>query len=160
MKPLPVGSLATDFTLTDHAGNPYNLSNVVRNKIVLLIFYPTDWGQICFHELTTFRDMQARFEEANCQLVAISYNDVVSHGLWREELRLNYPILSDRTGEVAASFGVLDGDDESFNQGRSDRALFLIDKNMIIKWSWVAPQIWFEPDYEEVLRAVSGKELH
>ncbi|MGD0817219.1 MAG: redoxin domain-containing protein [Methanomassiliicoccales archaeon] len=149
---LPVNSSAPDFTLINQVGKPVTMSDLVRLNKVLLIFYPTDWGQLCFHELSTFRDRQSEFEKTGYQLVGISYNDTVSHGLWSEYLKLRFPILSDRDGAVAASYGVLDDDKESFNLGRSDRALFMVNQEMVITWSWVGKYIWFEPDYDQVLR--------
>ena len=157
MKPLPVDSSAPDFTLMDQIGKPFNLREAVQSKKVLLIFYPTDWGQVCFQELSAFRELQPLFDQAGCQLVAISYNDIISHGLWSERLRLRFPLLCDRLGAVAALFGVQDDDENSFNYGRPQRALIMIDQSMTIVWKWVAPSLWLEPEYNEVLKAATGE---
>jgi hypothetical protein len=67
-------------------------------------------------------------------------------------------------GDVAATFGVLDLTEGSFNKGRTKRALFLVDQGMRVIYSWLSEDPWLEPDYDEVeaacrdaLRSCSGQ---
>jgi peroxiredoxin Q/BCP len=155
MIPLPVGTKAPDFTLPDDRGEPVTLSALIQKGHVLLIFYPADWGFICRNEVVAFRDMQREFETMGVQLVGLSYNDIVSHGLWSTTLKLRFPLLSDHGLTVAKSYGVYDDKLDSFNKDRSERALFLIDRSQNISWSWVASNPWLEPDYDEVIEATT-----
>jgi peroxiredoxin len=153
MEPLSVNSRAPDFTLLNQVGQPVTLSDLVRLRKVLIIFYPSDWGMTCFHEMSTFRDMQAEFEKAGCQLIGISYNSTHSHGMWHDSLKLRFPLLSDPESKIMTCYGVMTDDVESFNVGRSERALFMVNQDMIITWTWLAKTVWNEPDYQEVLKA-------
>lgn len=119
---------------------------------VLLIFYPSDWGQVCHRQMITLRDMHSELEDAGYALLGISFNDNVSHGLWAERLRLRFPLLSDRDCAVSAAYGVLDDNEESYNKGRPLRAMFMVNGEMVITWSWVTENLWLEPDYDELLR--------
>ncbi len=151
MKPLPIGTKAPDFVLVDQVGRSVRLCDMIERTGALLIFYPSDWGYICHQEMTAFRNMQSELEITGYRPIGISFNDTVSHGLWSERLGLRFPLLSDRTGDVSASYGVLDDKEESFNKGRSERALFMVNKKGRIIWSWEAENLWLEPDYDNVL---------
>lgn len=147
---LPVGSVAPDIAVPDERGELFRLSEAVQKGPVLLILYPADWGFICRNEVVEFRDRQAAFEAMGIRLVGYSTNMMVSHALWSDRLQLRFPLLSDPPGEVAAAFGVLDLAEESFNKGRTKRALFLVGKDMRIAYSWHTDDQWLEPDYDEV----------
>ncbi len=150
MIPLRAGAMAPDFIAVDQDGNKFTLSQWMCGACVLLIFYPSDWGFICRNEIVEFRDRQADYESLGIKLLGISTNMVISHGLWSEQLRLSFPLISDPPGDVPAAYGVLDTDEESFNKGRAKRALFLMDWSLTIRYAWVADNPWFEPDYEDV----------
>ncbi len=65
-----------------------------------------------------FQERIADFQSIGVRLVGISTDSVMSHGLWSEQLRISYPLLSDKDGTVSAAYGVMDLDADSFNQGR------------------------------------------
>lgn len=83
-------------------------------------------------------------------MVGISTDSVMSHGLWSEQLRISYPLLSDKDGTVSAAYGVMDLDADSFNQGRCKRALFLIDREAIVRFKWLTEDQWQNPDVDRV----------
>lgn len=147
---LPVGSRAPDITARDERGDDFVLSEAVRTGPVLLIFYPADWGFICRSEIVEFRDRQEVFEAMGINLIGYSTNMVVSHAVWSDSLKLRFKLLSDPPGDAAAAFRVLDRAEESFNKGRTKRALFLVDRDMKITYRWLTENQWLEPDYDEV----------
>jgi peroxiredoxin (alkyl hydroperoxide reductase subunit C) len=151
LMPLPVGSMAPNFTAPDERDRPFTLSEHLAYGNVLLIFYPADWGFICRNEVVEFRDRQDDFERCGIRLVGYSTNMVVSHGVWSEHLRLRFPLISDPPGRIALAYGVLDTDEDSFNKGRTKRALFLMDRSGIVRYAWVTENQWQEPDYDRVL---------
>jgi len=150
MTMLPVGSRAPDFTLPDQRGSGFRLSEAVAHGPVLLILYPADWGFICRNEIVEFRDRQPVFGAMGVRLVGYSTNMTVSHAVWSDALKLEFPLLSDPSGDVAAVYGVLDVAAESFNRGRTKRALFLVDQRLSILYNWLTEDQWLEPDYDEV----------
>lgn len=148
--PLGIGSRAPDFVAPDESGGSFSLGEAVRSGPVLLIFYPADWGFVCRSEILEFRDRQPAYEEMGIRLVGLSTNLVISHAVWSDNLKLRFPLLSDPPGAIAAAFGVLDLAEESFNKGRTKRALFLVDRERRIAYSWCTENQWLEPDYDEV----------
>ena len=96
--------------------------------------------------MPSYEDDLPRFEEYDTQVLGISVDSIPSHEAWQKSLGgITYPLLSDfyPHGEVAQKYGVLR------EQGMSERALFIIDKEGIIRFIDVHP-IDQQPDNEEL----------
>lgn len=151
---ITTGMQAPDFDLpSTRVDERVRLSEVVKKGSAVLLFYPSDWGMMCAVEMRGFREMFERFREAKAILLAINTNSVFSHRAWREQMNLQFELLSDFDGKVSASYGVLCGD-EGYLKGRSNRAVFVVDSNRIVRFAWVADDPSYEPDYDLVLEAV------
>jgi peroxiredoxin len=76
------------------------------------------------------------FEEHNAQVLAISVDGIWCHRAFSESRNLQFPLLSDfePKGLVSRTYGVYDKE-----KGISQRALFVIDAQGIIQWSYVSP---------------------
>lgn len=148
----PVGAKAPDFTLPQDINTTLTLSELVRSKPVLLLFYVADFGMICSVEMKTF---QSRFSEFDpiCHLIGISTNSIRSHGSWSIGLKLSFPLLSDLEMRVCQDWGVL-VEDDSYMEGQAYRSAFLVDTDMIIRFKWVPDDPSYEPDYDQLLAEV------
>jgi peroxiredoxin len=153
--PLPVGAPAPDFELRDANGNTVRLSDF-RGRPVVLVFYPLDWSPTCSDQLSLYQSELEGFQRLGAQVVGISVDSIYSHGAWAAVRGITFPLLADfhPKGEVARRYQVWrEGD------GFSERALFVIDGDGIIRYSHVSPELHKIPDiYElfEVLRSVVG----
>lgn|SRR5690606_8462809 len=104
--------------------------------------------------MPSYEDDLPRFEEYDTQVLGISVDSVPSHEAWQKSLGgISYPLLSDfwPHGHVSKLYGVLR------DEGMSERALFVIDKEGIIRYIDVHP-IDRQPDNEvifEVLRKLA-----
>lgn len=132
---LPAGTPAPDFSLESSTGNSIALSDF-RGKPVILAFYPADWSPVCGDQLSLYNEVLPLFEQHVAQLIGISVDSRWSHKAYTEHRQLSFPLLSDfePKGEVARRYGVYDS-----KAGLSQRALFVIDSNGIIHWSYVSP---------------------
>jgi peroxiredoxin len=148
---LRVGSQAPQFELLDERGMPFNLQGQVGFKAQVLIFFPSVWGMMCAVEMSTFREMFPNFADSGIKLVAIDTNSPMSNAAWKDQMRLQFPMLSDFDGKVSNRYGILCGE-EGYMRGRSNRAIFVIDHKIIVRYIWVADDPSYEPDYDEVLR--------
>lgn len=148
------GSIVPDFEIPDDMNRPFKLSDVVRSRPLVIIFFPSVWGMMCAVEMSTFREMRPRFDEARVQLCACDTNSVMSNAAWKEHMRIPFPMLSDFDGAVAAKYGILCGE-EGYLKGRSNRAIFTIDRDLRARYVWVADDPSYEPDYEEVFRVAA-----
>jgi peroxiredoxin len=145
-----VGTEAPNFQLPEASEDIISLKEELKKGIVVLIFYPSDFGMMCAVELIVFRDRLKQFQDAGGRLLAICTNSTFCHRAFKEHLRLPFPILSDFDGKVSSMFGVLAGE-EGYLRGRSERAVIVIDPKGIIRFKWMAPDAAMEPDYDELL---------
>lgn len=129
-----VGTTAPDFTLKDQFGADTTLSELVKEKPVLLVFYPFAFSGICTGELCSIRDEFPRFEDASVQVVAISCDPMFTLKAWSEAEGFDFPLVSDfwPHGEVASRYGVFND-----SNGFAIRGTFLVDSQMTVRWSLV-----------------------
>ena len=129
--PLPVGSLAPDFTLRDQHGQDVPLLGL-QGRPVLLVFYPWAFSRVCTGELATLRDVRRSVADLGGVLLGLSCDPVYSLRVFAETERLDYPLLSDfwPHGAVASAYGVFDE-----SRGCARRSSFLLDGAGIVRWS-------------------------
>lgn len=153
-KPLPVGSKAPDFTLKDANGNEVSLSDF-RGTSVLLVFYPLDWSPGCSQQLDLYSHELKEFEKRGVKVLGISVDSIYSHGAWAAVRKIEFPLLSDFNpkGEVAMRYKIFRDID-----GFSERALYLVDGDGVIRFSHVSPQINHIPDIYELFKRLN--EIH
>ena len=152
---LKAGTVAPKFTLHTTPDQTVSLSEF-RNRPVILVFYPADWSPVCGDEMTLFNEILPEFEKFNAALMGISVDGAWCHLAFSKDRKLRFPLLSDfePKGEVARKYGVYRRED-----GVSERALFVIDKDGIIHWSYVSP-IGVNPGAHGVLNALESLNSH
>lgn len=101
-----VGDTAPDFSLPDQDGVMRSLSSMLVSGPVVLFFYPAALSRGCTKESCHFRDLGAEFTALGAQRIGISMDSVERQATFSERNSLDYPLLSDREGEVATLFGV------------------------------------------------------
>ena len=97
-------------------------------------------------QLPSYQQELAKFEGLDTQVLGISVDSVFSHDAWQKSLgEISYPLLSDfyPHGEVCERYGVLR------DEGYAERALFIIDKNGVIRFIDIHP-IDKQPDNKEL----------
>lgn len=134
--PTKVGGSAPDFELSDQLGRPRRLSEMVKDRPVLLVFYPFAFSGICTGELRELRDERERFDNDRVQPAAISCDPMFALRAWDDVEAFFFPLLSDfwPHGAVSSAYGVLER-----GGGFARRGTFLIDQDMRVSWSEVKP---------------------
>jgi len=150
-KVLPAGTPAPDFTLHVTADQKLTLSDL-RGKPVILAFYPADWSPVCGDQMALYNEILPEFHRFDAQLLGISVDGVWCHGAFSEARRLHFPLLSDfePKGGVARQYGAYRDED-----GTSERALFVIDRDGIIRWSYCSP-VAVNPGADGILEALEA----
>lgn len=151
-QPLPVGTRAPDFTLPDANGQPVALRDY-RGQPVVLVFYPLDWSPACSDQLSLYQAERDAFAKYGVQLLAVSVDSLYSHGAWAAVRGLTFPLLADfhPKGEVARRYHVWRERD-----GFSERALFVVDAEGVIRYAHVSPQLHHIPDIYELYGALDA----
>jgi peroxiredoxin len=148
---LQPGITAPDFTLRSTPDQSISL-NQYRGNPVILVFYPADFSPVCGDEMTLFNQLLPEFQRLNAEVIGISVDGVWCHLAFSKEKNLKIPLLTDfePKGEVAKKYGVYRQKD-----GIAERALFLLDKDGIIRYSYVSP-IGVNPGADGILKALES----
>jgi len=101
-----VGKPAPDFNLPDQNGKQHSLEDF-RGKWLVLYFYPKDDTPGCTQEACAFRDDLNQVTELGAQVVGVSVDDTASHAVFAKKYNLPFPLLADKTTEVAERYGAL-----------------------------------------------------
>jgi peroxiredoxin Q/BCP len=73
----------------------------------VLYFYPKDDTPGCTQEACTFRDDLNQLTAIGAQVVGVSVDDTNSHAKFAKKYHLPFPLLADKDGKVAESYGAL-----------------------------------------------------
>ncbi|PKO25379.1 MAG: peroxiredoxin [Betaproteobacteria bacterium HGW-Betaproteobacteria-8] len=101
-----VGDSAPDFSLPDAKHQTHTLKDY-SGKWLVLYFYPKNDTPGCTKEACAFRDDLFQIEKLNASVVGISVDDTNSHAEFARKYKLPFPLLSDKNGKVADSYGAL-----------------------------------------------------
>ncbi len=148
---LSAGTPAPDFTLHVTPDQMLSLKEL-RGRPVILAFYPADWSPVCGDQMALYNEILPEFHRFNAELMGISVDGVWCHAAFSRDRKLHFPLLADfePKGAVSKLYGAFrDGD------GVSERALFVIDKNGTITWSYVSP-IAVNPGADGILEALES----
>lgn len=148
-----VGSKAPDFTLTNQERQPVTLSQQ-RGKPVVLAFFPAAFSSVCQKELCTFRDSMARLNDAKAQVYGISIDTFFTLKAFHDAQNLTFPLLSDFNKEVIREYGVFNPDMIGL-KGIAKRAVFVLDRDGVVRHKEVLEDARNEPNYEAVFAALA-----
>jgi len=147
---LEAGTPAPDFALPAADGTLVRLSEL-RGSPVALVFYPLDWSPGCSVQLELYQQEYDEFASRGIRLLGISVDSIYSHGAWAAVRGIRFPLLSDfqPRGETARAYNVWRPAD-----GHSERAVYLIDDEGIIRWTHVPERLKELPDFDELVDAL------
>ena len=148
---LEAGLAAPDFTLPSTHQSPLTLSEL-RGRPVILVFYPGDFTPVCTSQLALYNEVLDMFADFDAQLFGISSDDLQSHQDFAAAQKLEFPLLADDDprGDVARAYGVYDE-----RRQQCKRALFVLDKEGRIHWSYVSPNP-INPGADGILSALES----
>jgi peroxiredoxin len=148
---LPPGAPAPEFTLSVTPDQKLSLSEL-RGRPVILAFYPADWSPVCGDQMGLYNEVLPEFQKHGAELLGISVDGVWCHEAFAKDRGYHFPLLADfePKGEVARAYGAYRHAD-----GINERALFVIDKNGIIAWSYCSP-IAVNPGADGILDALEN----
>jgi peroxiredoxin len=148
---LALAQPAPDFTLQSAPDRTLSLAEL-RGRPVVLVFYPADWSPVCGDQIGLYNELLDEFAKYQAQILGISVDGVWCHAAFTRDRRLRFPLLADfePKGAVARRYGVYQSD-----AGVSERALYVIDAEGIIRWSYLSP-IGINPGADGILEALEN----
>jgi peroxiredoxin len=153
MSALAAGTTAPDFSLPIAPDRTAALHSFL-GRPVILAFYPADWSPVCGDQMTLYQAVLPEFERYGAALLGLSVDGIWCHKAFKEHRNLTFPLLADfePKGAVARMYGVYRTGD-----GVSERALFVLDADGVIRWSYVSP-IDVNPGADGILNALESLE--
>lgn len=148
--PVDVGQSAPGFTLYDQDRQQRSLADF-KGKSVVLAFYPGAFTGTCTTEMCTLRDSIDQFNSLNTQVLGISVDPPFAQKAWADQNNLNFPILSDFNRQATNQYDVaLPNLAGMEGYVACNRAVFIVDKDGVVRYRWISPSPANEPDYDEI----------
>jgi mycoredoxin-dependent peroxiredoxin len=136
-----VGDPAPDFDLEwlapagDANANPpkferkrIKLSDFKGKQNVVVAFFPAAFSPGCTNEMKQYQTNHGTFTSANTTILGVSVDSSWSNKAFREQLGVQFPILSDWKRDAAKAYGLYDE-----NGGVARRATFVVDKAGVVR---------------------------
>lgn len=150
-----LGKPAPSFTLFDTDKKAVSLSDFKGQNVVVL-FFPLAFTGVCTTELCSIRDNIGTYNNANAQVLGISVDSIFTLGKFKEEQKLNFPLLSDFNKNASKSFDVLYEVFPAFEmQGVSKRSAFVIDKEGVVQYEEVCATPGDLPDFAAIQKVLN-----
>jgi peroxiredoxin len=159
---LKIGDSAPDFSLINTDGTKVKLGDF-KGKPVVLLFFPFAYSSVCTSEMCRIRDNLNLYSKLNAQVLGISIDSHHTLRAWANDLKINFPLLSDFNKDASAKYDSLY---EEYAKGKYDykgvskRSAFVIDKGGIIRYTEICPTTGEQPNYvaiQKTLNEISNK---
>jgi peroxiredoxin len=148
---LTAGTAAPPFTLHSTPDQSVSLADF-RGSPVILAFYPADWSPVCGDQMALYNEVRSEFHKHHATLLGISVDSSWCHAAFAEHRHLHIPLLADfePKGAVARQYGAY-----REHEGTAERALFVIDGEGVIRWSYCGP-VGVNPGADGILEALEA----
>ena len=149
MPEVNVGDKAPDFSLKSTSGDVVGLGQWRGQKNVIVAFFPLAFTGVCTKENCAFSDDYSKFEGKGTVVLPVSVDATPSQNEFRAKHGMKHHLLSDFKREAGRAFGVLD-EEKFFTR----RAYFLVDKQGVVRWKHVEPELGMSRTDEELLAEI------
>jgi peroxiredoxin Q/BCP len=102
---IPVGEPAPDFAGQNQRGDWLTLSELLKTRSVVLIFYPANNTPVCTKQLCAVRDDWSKFQEKGATVLGINPASVSKHARFAEKHEFPFPVICDADSLIAKAYG-------------------------------------------------------
>jgi peroxiredoxin len=147
---LTPGTVAPEFTLKCTPDQSVALEEV-RGRPLILAFYPADFSPVCSDQMAIYNQILDEFRAYDAHIFGISVDGTWCHSAFARDRHLHFPLLADfePKGGVARAYGAY-----NTREGVAERALFVIDRESKIFWSYLSP-MGVNPGADGILDALA-----
>ncbi len=149
-KTLKIGGEAPAARVTMLDGSQ-NVIGVIAPAAQLLVAIPSLKTEVCSLGAKKFNDLIKRFKKLKTVMVTTDDIDFVRDYVAREGIE-GADVVIDTTRDFARKYGILIS--EGKLEGRLARAVFVVDREGLVSYSEIVPEITDEVDYEKCIEAV------
>jgi mycoredoxin-dependent peroxiredoxin len=130
---LAPGTPVPDFSLTSGEGGQVTSADL-GGRTTVLVFYPFAFSPVCTDQLNLYQEVLGELRERGAEIYGVSCDHPWSQNAFKEKLGITIPQLSDwePKGKTCRAFDVY------HPGGFPQRALFIVDGDGIVRWSYQA----------------------
>jgi peroxiredoxin len=155
---LKVGDKAPDFTLpsfTPSAEVSQISLNDYKGGTVVLLFFPQAFTGTCTNEMCTVRDNFDMYDRLNAAVLGISVDGTFVQKAFAKANNIPVPLLSDYNREVVRKYDVVLPEFAHGMKETAQRAVFVIDKDGVIRYVEVTAKAGDQINFEALKKALS-----
>jgi peroxiredoxin len=165
-----INSKAPDFKVQDRNGKEERLRDVLKDSLVLVVFYRGQWCPYCNKYLKRLEDSLSFIKAKGARLIAITPEKPENINKTREKTNASYPIVYDKDMKIMKAYDVAYEVDEptiarykradidiAEANGQKEKvylpvpALYLISKEGKILYRFFEPDYKKRPSVKEIL---------
>jgi peroxiredoxin len=153
---LSTGDTAPIFTATYRGSEheTFELDEHLGDGPIVLAFFPGAFTPPCSNEMVALQGRLDELEQAGATLLGISADSSFTLEAFADEYDLDFDLVSDMSGDAIAAYDLpIDLPDLGL-YGAANRAVFVLDEDGTVTYSWVADDPTNEPDYDDLIEAV------
>ncbi len=157
-----INSKAPDFKGTDQYGNEIRLKDVLKDSLVVLIFYRGQWCPYCNKQLKKLEDSLQLIKNKGARLIAVTPEKPEFISKTIEKTKASYPLLYDKEMKIMKAYAVaFQVDDKSVSRyknadidlitanGQKDKAFLPVPAVYIISKEGTILYRYFDTDYKK-----------
>ena len=114
----------------------------MHGQWLILFSHPGDFTPVCTTEMIAFTRAHTYFKQLNTELLGLSVDSNSSHLAWvydiycRTGIKISFPIIADRNGEIARRYGMISND---ISNTETVRNVYIIDDKGVIRTILIYP---------------------
>lgn len=167
VNPIEVGSTVPEATVKRPDGNSVALSDLIKDRPSVLVFYRGGWCPYCNTQLSALAEIEERIQSQGYQVLAFSADSPDRIKAAMEENGYYYQLFSDASLEAAKAFGVaFHVDDQTYQRllkhdinleetSGKEHHLLPVPSVFIINKEGITTFRYFNPDYRQRLTAAA-----
>jgi peroxiredoxin len=157
---IQTGETAPDFTasLATAEGDldTITLSDRLSEAPLVLAFFPAAFSGTCTDEMSAFRDELDQFTEAGATVFGVSTDLPWSLRAFADAETLSFDLIGDHDRDAVEAYGVKTDFVDMELYDIADRAVFVIDEERTVTYTWLADNPGQEPPYDDVIEATEA----
>lgn len=158
--PIQTGEKAPDFTLKSFTPSEditeITLSSSKGKKNVLLLFFPQAFTGVCSEEMCTISDGLNDFQNDDLDVYGISVDGTFVQKAFAKQNNIKMPLLCDYNREVIRKYDIVQKEFAHGMKETSRRAVFLIDKEGVVRYSEVTENPGTQINFDKAKEAVKS----
>ena len=157
-----INSKAPDFKANDQYGKEIRLKEILKDSLVVLIFYRGEWCPYCNRYLKKLEDSLQLIKEKGARLIAVSPEKPENIRKTIEKTKATYPILYDKDMKIMKAYDVaFELDEKTVSRyknadidladanGQKNKVILPVPAIYIIRKEGTIVYRFFEPDYKK-----------